>query len=55
MVAAMVAVTVEWVSLTAGILLLGVSVVYGVLNNGVSSLTSNINAALVAEIGRAHV
>ena len=41
------AVTIDWVALTAGILLLGIMVVYAIFNNGVSSLVSNVNSTLV--------
>ncbi len=40
------AVTIDWVALTAGILLLGIMVVYAIFNNGVSSLVSNVNSTL---------
>jgi len=40
------AVTIDWVALTAGILLLGIMVVYAIFNNGVSSLVDSINATL---------
>jgi Flp pilus assembly pilin Flp len=40
------AVTIDWVALTAGILLLGIMVVYAIFNGGVSSLVSNINTTL---------
>ena len=40
------AVTIDWVALTAGILLLGIMVVYAIFNNGVSSLVGNINTTL---------
>lgn len=40
------AVTIDWVSLTAGILLLGIAVVYGVYQGGVLPLTSSINGNL---------
>jgi hypothetical protein len=40
------AVTIDWVALTAGVLLLGIMVVYAIFNNGVSSLVSNINSTL---------
>ena len=40
------AVTIDWVALTAGILLLGIMVVYAIFNNGVASLVSNVNATL---------
>ena len=40
------AVTIDWVALTAGILLLGIIVVYTIFNGGVASLVSNINSTL---------
>ncbi len=40
------AVTIDWVALTAGILLLGIMVVYAIFNNGVSSLVSNVKSTL---------
>ncbi|MFQ5565964.1 MAG: hypothetical protein ACE5EU_06350 [Paracoccaceae bacterium] len=40
------AVTIDWVALTAGILLLGIMVVYAIFNNGVSTLVSNVNSTL---------
>ena len=40
------AVTIDWVALTAGILLLGIMVVYAIFNNGVSVLVGKINATL---------
>jgi hypothetical protein len=39
-------VTIDWVALTAGILLLGIMVVYAIFNNGVSTLVSNVNSTL---------
>ena len=42
------AVTIDWVALTAGILLLGITLVYAIFNNGVASLSSNINSNLTA-------
>ena len=41
------AVTIDWVALTSGILLLGILVVYAIFNNGVSSLVSNVNSTLI--------
>ncbi len=32
------AITIDWVALTAGVLLLGILVVYAIFNNGVSTL-----------------
>ena len=40
------AVTIDWVALTAGILLLGIMVIYAIFNNGVANLVSNINLTL---------
>ncbi|MGR3717936.1 MAG: hypothetical protein ACU0B1_14455 [Thermohalobaculum sp.] len=40
------AVTIDWVALTAGILLLGIMVVYAIFNNGVSTLVANVNSTL---------
>ena len=40
------AVTIDWVALTSGVLLLGIMVVYAIFNNGVSSLVNSINSNL---------
>ncbi len=40
------AVTIDWVALTAGILLLGIMVVYAIFDGGVSDLVGNINKTL---------
>lgn len=40
------AVTIDWVALTAGILLLGIMVVYAIFNEGVSGLVGSINSEL---------
>lgn len=40
------AVTIDWVALTAGGLLLGIAVVYGVYQGGVLPLSESINANL---------
>ena len=40
------AVTIDWVALTAGVLLMGIVVVYAIFNNGVSALVSNVNSNL---------
>jgi len=40
------AVTIDWVALTAGILLLGIMVVYAIFNNGVATLVQNVNSTL---------
>ncbi len=42
------AVTIDWVALTAGILLLGITLVYAIFNQGVGSLAKNINSNLTA-------
>ena len=36
--------TVDWVALSAGVLLLGIVVVYAIFNNGVSTLVSSVNS-----------
>ena len=40
------AVTIDWVALTAGILLLGIAVVYTIFEGGVSSVVGQINDQL---------
>jgi len=40
------AVTIDWVALTAGILLLGIAVVAAIFDNGVSDLVGDINSSL---------
>ncbi len=40
------AVTIDWVALTAAILLLAITLVYSIFNNGVGDLASNINSNL---------
>ena len=51
------AVTIDWVALTAGILLLGIAVVYAIFNNGVnpliSSINSNLSTAVTVNVGTA--
>ncbi len=42
------AVTIDWVALTAGILLLGIMVVYAIFNNGVAGLVNSINSTLAS-------
>ncbi len=44
------AVTIDWVALTAGILLLGIALVYGIFNNGVAPLQTSINTQLGAAV-----
>lgn len=40
------AITIDWVALTSGLLLLGITVVYSTFNVGVSSLVGDINGTL---------
>ena len=40
------AVTIDWVALMSGILLLGIMVVYAIFNGGVASLAVNISSTL---------
>jgi len=40
------AVTIDWITLTAGILLLGILVVYAIYNGGWSNMAPNINTTL---------
>lgn len=40
------AVTIDWVALTAGILLLGIALIYGIFNEGVDPLANRIGTAL---------
>ncbi len=42
------AVTIDWVALTSGILLLGIMVVYAIFNGGVADLVSNVNSTLAS-------
>ena len=43
------AVTIDWITLTAGILLLGIVVVYAIFNGGMSDLIPNVNSTLAGE------
>ncbi len=45
------AVTIDWVALTAGILLLGIMVVYAIFNGGVDGLVDSINSELGTAVG----
>lgn len=38
------AVTIDWVTLTAGVLLVGIMAVYAIYQNGVSTLVSNVKS-----------
>ena len=40
------AVTIDWITLTAGILLLGIVVVYAIYNGGWSNMAPNVNSTL---------
>lgn len=40
------AVTIDWVALTAGILLLGIALVFGIFNQGVVPLADRIGSSL---------
>ncbi|MEM8791997.1 MAG: pilus assembly protein [Pseudomonadota bacterium] len=42
------AVTIDWVSLTAGILVLGIMLVWGIFNAGVAPLVGTVNGELEA-------
>jgi Flp pilus assembly pilin Flp len=44
------AVTIDWVALTAGILLLGIALVYGIFNGGVNPLKTSINSNLSSAV-----
>lgn len=45
------AITADWVTLTAGILLAGMVVVYAIYNNGVSSLVVNVESQADSFVG----
>lgn len=52
------AITVDWVALTAGVLVVGIMVVYAIYNNGVSTLVVDVNdnlstASIAPNIGTA--
>ena len=40
------AITIDWVALTAGVIMLKLLVVFSIFNNGVSGLASKINSTL---------
>ena len=42
------AITIDWVAITAGVLLLGITLVYALYNNGVASTSSSINSSLIS-------
>jgi hypothetical protein len=44
------AVTIDWVALTAGILLLGIAVVYAIFREGVAPLVDSINSNLATAV-----
>ncbi len=41
------AVTVDWIALTASVLIVGIMVVYAINNQGVSTVVVNVNSMLV--------
>ena len=43
------AVTVDWITLTAAIILLSIVIIYAIFNIGLSTLVPNINEALAGE------
>lgn len=43
-------VTIDWVFITGGILLLGIAVVFGVFNQGVSTLATSINTEVATTL-----
>lgn len=43
------AVTIDWVALTAGILLLGIAVIYAIFSEGVDPLVGKINSSLKSQ------
>lgn len=52
------AVTIDWVAMSAGMLLLGIALVFGIFNNGVDPLTTSMvdtmeNTALSSSLGDA--
>ncbi|MEM7058171.1 MAG: hypothetical protein AAF557_11320 [Pseudomonadota bacterium] len=40
------AVTIDWVALAAGVLLVGITVIYSIYTNGIGDLTSSLNSAM---------
>ncbi len=49
------AVTIDWVALTAGILLLGIAVVYAIFRTGVADVVTDINTALSGSVNTTNV
>jgi hypothetical protein len=43
------AVAIDWITITAGILLLGIMVVYAIYNGGMSGLVPGVNDTLAGE------
>ena len=43
------AVTIDWITLTAAIILLSIVIIYAIYNNGLPTLVPNINEALAGE------
>ena len=42
------AVAIDWVALAAGVLMVGIALVYAVYTNGVADLTRSLNSAMVS-------
>ena len=42
------AVTIDWVAISAGVLVVGIMTVYAIYNNGVSDLVVNVNSNALA-------
>ncbi len=43
------AVILDWITITAGIMLLGIMVLYAIFNGGMTKLVPNVNASLGGE------
>ncbi len=41
-------VTIDWIALTSGVLIVGIIVVYAIYNNGVASVVTGVNSTLVS-------
>ena len=42
------AVTIDWVALAAGVLLVGITVIYALYTDGVGALTKSLNSAMIS-------
>ena len=49
------AVTIDWVALTAGVLLVGIMAIYAIYNNGASSAVDNANNKLTSISGETNL